>query len=493
MSTLRVSDSKKFQPPKWCQAPKHPQTQRLAVCFVDETGASKPTGVTISTKAVYTIGRAETGVDVRLRGELGSRLHAAILQNVEGQKFLVDLRSTHGTFLNSRKLEPHAPVVWPPEARATFGSGSRADVLQFVPSTTVAEEGATSSVAESGMKFGTVSLDPVGELSRDTTAGWGSRDSFSVSGGESEGTDVVAVKRDRADIDNDCRRQAPKKPRHQDADDALAAFYGELPEAKVNHCAPRVEEKKRPEQILVQEEPTRVIFLDIDGVLRPVHGRTDFAQNVRTMLVNGSRVALMGGAEHTNDNLAGIDFWPSAMRALRHIAQKTLAAIVLSSDWRKAATLTEGVNNQLSEYGIPRLYGATPDLDSKNVAGVVKAIHSNVREKRAKEIRKWLRQHPRVERWVAIDDIDLSASKKDEQRHDTQGGSEPLPFLDPATNFVRCSPAVGLTTELAKLAVSFLNGVRLSPEELELVYSGGSADSAQMDPNFQGLGPTLLG
>merc|ERR1719401_887906 len=96
------------------------------------------------------------------------------------------------------------------------------------------------------------------------------------------------------------------------------------------------------------------------------------------------------------------------MHALKHVVRKSRAAVVLSSDWRKQEQLVEGVNNQLAEYGMPKLFGQTPDLDPKNVAGVVKALHSNVREKRTKEIRKWLRQHPGIERWVAIDDMDLS-------------------------------------------------------------------------------------
>lgn len=34
-------------------------------------------------------------------------------QDVEGERFLVDLKSTHGTFLESKRLKPHEPVKWP--------------------------------------------------------------------------------------------------------------------------------------------------------------------------------------------------------------------------------------------------------------------------------------------------------------------------------------------------------------------------------------------
>jgi len=250
----------------------------------------------------------------------------------------------------------------------------------------------------------------------------------------------------------------------------VADLYGDLPEAKVNQCVPLVEDRKWVEPITPPREPKVVIFLDIDGVLRSVHGRTGFAQNVRTMEVDGRRVALIGDGDSSNDNFAGIDFWPQAMHALRLVVQKTRAGVVLSSDWRKQEQLVEGVNNQLAEYGMPKLYGTTPDLDMKNVAGVVKALHANVREKRAKEIRKWLRQHPNIERWVAIDDMDLTASRKDEAIHLQNGSQEPMPFLDLTRDFVKCSPAVGLTMDLAKLAVALLAGVEVSVEDLQAVY-----------------------
>merc|ERR1712194_967799 len=194
-------------------------------------------------------------------------------------------------------------------------------------------------------------------------------------------------------------------------------------------------------------------------------------------------MGLLGGGKDTNDNIAGIDFWPQAMRVLRHIVQRTGAGVCLSSDWRKQEQLVQGINNQMHEIGLPKLIGQTPDLDPKGGdrgLGVVKAIHSNVREKRAKEIRRWLRQHPKVERWVALDDMDLSANKKDELLHKQSGSNDPMPFLDPDSNFVKCNPAVGLTMELAKLAVAFLNGVHVTEEDFSVAYGSGP-QQVQMD------------
>merc|ERR1719359_2138329 len=208
----------------------------------------------------------------------------------------------------------------------------------------------------------------------------------------------------------------------------MASLYGDLPDASIETVTPR-SEAIRPEPLPPIPDPTKIIFLDIDGCLRPVHGRRGFEQNVRTMVVDGVKVPLLGGGE-AKAGLIGLDFWPQALRSLRHIVQKAEARIVLSSDWRKSPELMEGINGQLEEHRMPSLFGATPDLDQAG-AGVVKSLHGSFREKRCKEIRKWLRQHPKIERWVAIDDIDLSVSGK---------GDEQGMVLDCESNFFRCAP-----------------------------------------------------
>lgn len=442
-----ATDSRgRFLPPKWCQVPTSARPQTLhAVVGESISGTAL---ATLADKAVYTIGRADSGVDVRLRGELASRMHAAICQDAEGRKFLVDLRSTHGTFLGGKRLEPHVPVRWQYQVRASFGQGPNAESLAL-----------SADPAEG----------PGGDAANGTAAGGAPR---------SEAV-AVAERGDAAVAAGTASPPAAKKQKVEAAEvDPMAALYGDLPEATVTNVAPRVEERKWVEPIPPPKEVTRVIFLDIDGVLRSVHGRTDFAKNVRTMLVNGQKVALMGDNTSANDNLAGIDFWPQAMSALRHIVKKTSCAVVLSSDWRKQEQLVDGVNNQLREKGIPKLHGQTPDLDPKNVAGVVKALHSNVREKRCKEIRKWLRKHgASIERWVAIDDMDLTAVRKDELRHAESGSQEPMPFLDSSCEFVKCNPAVGLTMELAKLVIAFLNGVEVTEQEMNAAYGQGPADT----------------
>lgn len=426
------SERKTFHPPKWCRPPRDPARRRQVLSFVraDSSGgiATPQPVLEVSDKAIYTVGRGDT-VDVRLRGDLASRLHAAVLQDGDGQKYVVDLKSSHGTFVDGKRLVPHIPAKWVAGVNASFGSGPKAEVIMLGP--TPAGVSGTAS--------------PPSKRARTSNGA-------SSAGAGSEGSGEVA----------------PELP---SADAALASLYGDLPEATKTEYTPKPEAPRFEPLPPPKEDPTKVIFLDVDGVLRPLHSRQDAFQHARTIDIGGARVPLLGNSEAK----AGIDFWPSAMRAVRTVIQRTGARLVLSSDWRKQDVLMEGIAHALDEYRMPPLYDSTPDLDQAS-PGVIKALHSSFREKRCKEIRKWVSKHPKVTHWVAIDDVDLSLPDKEAQR-DMQaslrsggGTGEALTFLDPASNFVKTNPQVGFTTELAKLAVWLLAGVEVTQEQLDAAY-----------------------
>jgi len=186
-----------------------------------------------------------------------------------------------------------------------------------------------------------------------------------------------------------------------------------------------------------------VIFLDIDGVLRPPHGGEVDKKGKKTLLIDGQRVALRGDDE----TAAGDDFWPVAVRALRSIVVRVKGVrIVLSSDWRKEDELKAGVARVLAKNQMS-LYGATPVVDEKKG----KMLGSPA-ERRVKEIRKWLKDHPEITSYISVDDMELS------------GESE---ALLPEEVMVKCEPAIGLTPELASDAVSILQRQQKASKERE--------------------------
>merc|ERR1711924_129260 len=72
------------------------------------------------------------------------------------------------------------------------------------------------------------------------------------------------------------------------------------------------------------EDPSLVIFLDIDGVLRRIEG------NVPVMSIDGEIMPL---------DIRHRTFAPETLKALKYIVHRTGARIVLSSEWRRSTTL----------------------------------------------------------------------------------------------------------------------------------------------------------
>merc|ERR1719310_377177 len=111
-------------------------------------------------------------------------------------------------------------------------------------------------------------------------------------------------------------------------------------------------EKKRKEEArraqknfnLPPEDASKVVFLDIDGVLRPARA--------------GGFDVVPEGKEASNVDTS--DFFPSAMKALRHIIERTGAIIVLSSEWRRNEALRDSIDEVLEANRIRPTYAWTP-------------------------------------------------------------------------------------------------------------------------------------
>jgi len=147
--------------------------------------------------------------------------------------------------------------------------------------------------------------------------------------------------------------------------------------------------------------PEAVIFLDIDGVVHSLYGQDLFRE--------------------------------SCLVLLEKIVRGTGASIVLSSTWRTQARARETVNVVLKQRRLAAFIDVTRDLSAE--------MHRHV--PREVEICEWVDRHPEVERWIAIDDIDLQCDKT-ECAHRLRG------------HFVHTSSACGLVPGDADLALRLM-------------------------------------
>lgn len=132
----------------------------------------------------------------------------------------------------------------------------------------------------------------------------------------------------------------------------------------------------------------KVIFLDHDGVICL---STEW----------GSRFKNKEGLDSTFDR-----FNDKAIKVLNKIIEETDCEIVISSDWRFHATL-EQMQELYKIRGIKKLpIDYTPSLTftTSNFSN----SYAEPNESRSYEIKDWLKKHPEVTHWVAVDDLDMS-------------------------------------------------------------------------------------
>lgn len=238
-------------------------------------------------------------------------------------------------------------------------------------------------------------------------------------------------------------------------------LYANMPQPDLEDMAANERRKEEAAQrekdnknlsTLPPEDRSKVLFLDVDGVLRPARA-------------GGFDIQAVDG--ETAKNVDTSDFFPSAVKALRHIIERTSAKIVLSSEWRRSDPLCNALNDVLMKNKV-RTWSSktntTMSLDAS--ADPVRAFA----ERRAREITNWLQEHEReVSGWVVLDDINLGVA--DEARKSQTKVMQP--------HLVQTWPLCGLTMGNAKTAVRILNGEMINKVVVERpVAPVGSASTA---------------
>lgn len=251
---------------------------------------------------------------------------------------------------------------------------------------------------------------------------------------------------------------------------ATDSLYGDMPqpdpekqavlnEAKMKEAVLR--EKANNLSNLPPEDRSKVVFLDIDGVLRPAR-----AGGFDILSVDGDAAVRVDTS----------DFFPSAMKALRHIMERTGAIVVLSSEWRRSETLLLALADTFEKNRM-RLWGSVTatSLDIESGPDPVRSFA----ERRAREVTKWLQDHEgEVSGWVVLDDINLAIADEAKKASTKQLGAR----------LVQTWPLCGLTMGNAKTAVRILNGEMINKVVVERPVAPGGGLSTPM-PRAAATGP----
>ena len=145
----------------------------------------------------------------------------------------------------------------------------------------------------------------------------------------------------------------------------------------------------------------KVIFLDNDGVMCL---STEWGG--RDKKIKKWKLANPGEVGYVNDpkipaHIKMDNFNSKAVKVLNDILAATDAEIVVSSDWKLHCTL-EQLQDMFIKYGVSKApIATTPNHVLKSM--------DELESTRVGEITEWLSSHPDVDKWVAIDDLDLSA------------------------------------------------------------------------------------
>ena len=148
----------------------------------------------------------------------------------------------------------------------------------------------------------------------------------------------------------------------------------------------------------------KVIFLDNDGVICLAHN-----WGSRFKKQNRSRYATVA-----DNNLSVFerfdDFDKTAIKVLNSILEETDAEIVVSSDWQNFATLEQLGDYYESQGIIKRPIGVTKEvgaLEFDDLEDFPWLRQFDLEQHRSLEILQWLKYHPEVTKWVAVDDLDM--------------------------------------------------------------------------------------
>ena len=150
----------------------------------------------------------------------------------------------------------------------------------------------------------------------------------------------------------------------------------------------------------------KVIFLDNDGVICLSNnwgGRSKKWAKYRSANPDSSRVLNDAPVDVRFDN-----FDTKAVKILNEILELTGAEIVVSSDWRFHANLEELGEYYLSQGISKKPIGVTKRLgECDQPTDFPWSKTFDLEQSRSLEINQYLKDHPEITNWVAVDDLNM--------------------------------------------------------------------------------------
>jgi hypothetical protein len=150
----------------------------------------------------------------------------------------------------------------------------------------------------------------------------------------------------------------------------------------------------------------KVLFLDNDGVIC-------LSNNWGSRFKKQKKGGFLQTKLSMPVDLRFDNFDQKAIKILNKVLEKTGAEIVVSSDWKRWATLEEIGDYYQSQGIIKRPIGMTKFFTQLNFESLKEISWSKewrLEQERHFEILDWLSNHPEVQKWVAVDDLDMSVN-----------------------------------------------------------------------------------
>jgi len=157
-------------------------------------------------------------------------------------------------------------------------------------------------------------------------------------------------------------------------------------------------------------EYSKIIFLDIDGVLQGYSSQKRF-EHMKEMPALQKELSEKHNADYLaydKYDVAAVyyDWDPHAVSLIKKILAETGAMIVISSDWRRSGDL-QRMKDLFEIHGMGEfVVGMTRDIEYGKSAA--KRDDSCFYNERTLEILDYVSENPQIQEFVAIDDLNLS-------------------------------------------------------------------------------------